>query len=55
MNYLPVYPDETRWLTILNVENDTVDPTTVSSARPTIEVIAKKTHVFDANFQKKLL
>ena len=58
VDHLPVYPDETRWSTILNVEINTVYPTAAadaSGACPNSKVVAKKTHVFDANLQKKLL
>ena len=42
----------------MNVQVDTVDPNTpvdAASARPIIQVMVTKTHVFDANMQKILL
>ena len=59
MKHLPVYLDAANWSTDLNVEIKTVDPNAlpdaITGARPTIKVVAKKTHVFDANLQKQLL
>ena len=58
MNHLPVYLDGFRWSIIFNAKINTVDLNTAPDAYgayPNIKVIAKKTHVFDVNLQKKSL
>ena len=48
VKHLQVYPDVTKWLTEVNVEIDTVDPT-ATPPRPIIKVVVKKTHVSNTN------
>ena len=58
-NHLQAYLDETLWSTIVNVKINTVDPTATPDAQtgacPIIKAVLKKTRVFGANMQKKLL
>ena len=54
-----LYPDANRWSNTHHVEIRTVNPTNLPDAvtdeHPPTITMARKTHVFDANLQKKLL
>ena len=58
-DFMPAYPNATQWSNTHHVEIQTVDPTAnidaTTGLRPPITTVLQKTHVFDANLQKRLL
>ena len=58
-DFMPNYPNATQWSTTHHVQVSTVNPNNDldedTGERPVSYQIMEKTHVFDANLQKKLL
>ena len=55
--HTPAYLDATRWLLMIEVKIDTVDPNALvdfaTSVRPFIKIVTTKTHIFDDNVPKQ--